>query len=160
MMDHGKDLPLGFLINTVGRLIFEETQRQMDGMHVEVIELGVLWLVDAYPGCQQSDYAQFQRRDATTFGRYADKLERKGLLVRKNAKDDRRAHALFITQEGAVVLAEGRARAETAQEAVIGPKTAQISAISKFMTDVLAAKGGRLGTTENTASGENELCDR
>jgi len=154
-----KDLPLGFLINTVGRLIFEETQRHMDGMQVEVIELGILWLVDAFPGRQQAEYARFQRRDATTFGRYTDKLEGKGLLARDAVAGDRRANALVLTSQGRAVLAEGRKRVYAAQAAVIGPKTATVDEISDFLTGVLASQGPGIGTKQRAKRGEDKPCN-
>jgi len=137
------NMPLGFLLNTVGRLIFEETKARMKDAPVEVIELGILWLVDLYPHRQQSDYARFQRRDATTFGRYVDKLEQKGLLSRHAVIGDRRAYALALTGEGQAVLAEGRATVATAQAAIIGPENARISEISDFLTGILASAEDR-----------------
>ena len=146
-----KDLPLGFLMNTVGRLIYEATQKCMADMRVDVIELGILWLVDLYPGRQQSDYARFQRRDITTFGRYVDKLENKGFLSREAVEGDRRARALHVTKAGSAVLAEGRLKVMAAQEAVIGPSNARVAKMRDLLMDVLDAQAQDIPLREGEA---------
>ena len=151
-MDQDRNgLPLGFLMNTVGRLIFEATHQRMDGMPVDVIELGILWLVDLYPGRQQSDYARFQRRDVTTFGRYVDKLEAKGFLSREPVKGDRRAHALHITKTGSIVLEEGRVQAVAAQEEVIGPCNVRVTNTRDLLMDVLVSRAQGISPCEHGA---------
>ena len=160
MENERSDMPLGFLLNTVGRLIFEETNTRMQGFGVEVLELGILWLVDLYPGCQQSEYARFQRRDATTFGRYVDKLQHKGLLKRQALEGDRRAHSLVVTPKGKAVLAQGRKKVKAAQEAVVGPQSARITEISGFLTDVLASVGAQSDPPGKPSTGARKTCTR
>ena len=133
-------LPLGFLLNTLGRLVLEETQEQLAGADVGVIELGILWLVDLAPGHLQSDYARFQHRDVTTFGRYVDKLEDKGLILRNAVPDDRRAKALSLTRKGQALLRQLRKRAEKAEKAVVGGESeAMLTRVKAFLVGRLEA---------------------
>lgn len=99
-----KDLPLGFLLNTVGRLMAEQTAGALRPMDLDPPQLGILWLVQQWPGQTQRCYARFQRRDASTFGRYVDELERKGFLRRIKSTSDRRALALELTEAGLQLL--------------------------------------------------------
>ncbi|MEQ9258103.1 MAG: MarR family winged helix-turn-helix transcriptional regulator [Roseovarius sp.] len=115
-----EDLPLGFLLNTVGDILRSETQTRMTGAALGVVELGILWLIDLAPNHRQAEYARFQRYDVSTYGRYIDKLEAKGFVARHSVADDRRAHALALTEAGRQALAEGKARALAAERAVIG----------------------------------------
>lgn len=131
------ELPLGMLLNTIGRLVFEETHRRLSGMEVDVIGLGILWLVDSAPGQLQSEYARFQKRDQTTFGRYVDKLEGKALLVRTPVPDDRRARKLELTSKGREVLTEGKRRAHAAEAAIVGPPSPDLMQVRRFLTERL-----------------------
>jgi DNA-binding MarR family transcriptional regulator len=100
-------LPLGFLLNTVGRLVAEQTAQALRSLDLDPPQLGILWLVAEWPGQTQRCYARFQRRDASTFGRYVDELERKGLLRRIKSSTDRRALALELTDAGTRALQAG-----------------------------------------------------
>jgi MarR family transcriptional regulator, transcriptional regulator for hemolysin len=99
-----EQLPLGFLLNTVGRHILAETEQAVAGLGLSVVELGILWLIDLDEGRTQVEYAQFQKRDLTTFGRYVDALEAKGQLRRSSVAGDRRAKSLWLTDQGRALL--------------------------------------------------------
>jgi MarR family transcriptional regulator, transcriptional regulator for hemolysin len=105
------EMPLGFLLNTAGRLILEQTVYALRDVGVDPPQLGVLWLVDSRPGETQTVYARLQKRDATTFGRLVDRLEAQGLIRRGNTPDDRRAHLLELTAAGQKVLVAGKKKA-------------------------------------------------
>ena len=61
-----------------------------------------------------------QYRDVTTFGRYVDKLEGKGLIVRQAVVGDRRAYALQITDKGRRELSTGTEIAIEAEKELLG----------------------------------------
>ena len=119
-------LPIGFLLNTLGGLVLRETQKEMEGIDLEVIELGILWLVDLDPGRPQAEYARFQKRDVSTFGRYVDKLQEKGFVTRNPVQGDRRAHALTVTPTGKAILTQGKRRALRAEKVVIKSSQAEL----------------------------------
>lgn len=160
MGDQSKHMPLGFLLNTIGRLVFEETSRRMQQLDVEVIELGVLWVVDLYPGRSQVEYAKLQRRDQTTFGRYVDKLEAKGFLARNVVLGDRRAYSLAVTATGKALLKECRMQVYAAQETVVGAYDNRLSEIAGFLTDILNSANEHEGTQKNSARQMRIPCDR
>lgn len=109
----------------------------MQNLDVEVFELGILWLVDLHPGRPQADYAKLQRRDQTTFGRYVDKLEEKGFLVRNAVLGDRRAYSLAVTASGKALLEEGRKEVFAAQEAIVGTYDGRVAEMTGFLSDIV-----------------------
>ncbi len=106
MIVTASDLPLGFLINTIGRLLNERAKELFHKHSLDPVLLGVLWTVNLLPGRTQRQYASFQSRDLTTYGRLVDKLEALSLLKRVAVPGDRRAWALQTTTKGDDVLAE------------------------------------------------------
>lgn len=69
-----------------------------------------LILIGSQPGLKQSDYAQKLCQDVTTFGRYADRLDRLGHIQRHRSRDDRRAMALHLTASGEALVRSARSR--------------------------------------------------
>ena len=137
------ELPLGFLLNTVGRLIFEETRCRIDGIGIDVIELGILWLVEMCPGQLQADYARYQRRDGTTFGRYVDKLEEKGFLARASIPGDRRAKALNVTEAGKALLSQAKTCVAEAESSIVDPHAADVAQLRAFLHHCLTRQESR-----------------
>lgn len=113
-----QDLPIGFLVNTAGDKIREATARELEGLNISVMELGVLWLIDLEPDHSQATYARFQRRDLTTFGRIVDKLEKKQFVERKPFTGDRRAYRLLLTNQGEEIIKIGKEAALKAENEV------------------------------------------
>jgi DNA-binding MarR family transcriptional regulator len=114
-----QQLPLGFLLNTIGRRLLEETEAALAGGELSVVDLGILWLISLEPGRPQAEYARFQKRDVTTFGRYVDRLELKGYLVRTPQPHDRRVKALSVTKSGLTVLEVGRRKAHDVEARIV-----------------------------------------
>jgi DNA-binding MarR family transcriptional regulator len=114
-----QELPLGFLLNTIGRLVLEETEAALEGQEIGVVELGILWLISLDPDRPQAEYARYQKRDVTTFGRYVDRLESKGFLRRVPQSNDRRVKALSISPSGLKVLNDGRRKVLDAEARVL-----------------------------------------
>ena len=54
-----------------------------------------------------------------------DELEARGLVERRRNPQDRRAHALYITDEGRRTLKQGRKVARRAQEELLAPLSPQ-----------------------------------
>lgn len=139
------DLPLGFLINTVGRLMAVRAARAFEAEGLDPTLVGVLWIVRLFPGRTQRQYARYQARDETTYGRMVDKLERLGLLRREPLAGDRRAWALTLTPEGESRLARLRAETEALEREFTSdlPHDAE-----RAMRGALAAMLGALGGME------------
>lgn len=63
-------------------------------------EFGVLVLVEANPGINQTSLANAVGADRSTMVPIIDRLERRGLLERQAVPGDRRAHALRLAKSG------------------------------------------------------------
>jgi len=63
-------------------------------------EFGVLVLVEANPGINQTKLANAVGADRSTMVPIIDRLERRGLLERQAMPGDRRAHALRLAKSG------------------------------------------------------------
>ncbi len=72
-------------------------------------EFGVLVLVEANPGINQTSLAKAVGADRSTMVPIIDRLERRGLLERQAMPGDRRAHALRLAKSGQARMARFRA---------------------------------------------------
>jgi len=67
------------------------------------VQFAALTVVSAYPGVDQRSLARMIAFDRSTIGDVVIRLERKGLLQRRNGKD-KRIKCLFISEEGSAML--------------------------------------------------------
>lgn len=65
---------------------------------------GVLVVIEANPDLKQNDLARAVQLDRSTVVFIVDKLERRGLVERRPAQNDRRSNALRLTAEGTALL--------------------------------------------------------
>ncbi len=68
--------------------------------------VGILFMIDRNPGIRQGLCAEHLGFDATTFGRYVDRLVREGYVLRSVPQEDRRAVSLSLTERGREAVAE------------------------------------------------------
>ena len=81
-------------------------------------QLGVLLLVEANPGSNQTRIGKALGIDRSTLVSIVDMLEKRGLIRREPSPTDRRSHALVLSVEGAAFLRAIRPRLD-AHEAEI-----------------------------------------
>lgn len=65
---------------------------------------GVLVIIEANPDLKQSELARATRLDRSTVVTVIDNLERRGLVERRAAAQDRRSNAIRLTADGAALL--------------------------------------------------------
>lgn len=65
---------------------------------------GVLVIIEANPGLKQSELARAAHLDRSTVVSVIDNLERRGLVERRPAENDRRSNALVLTDAGGELL--------------------------------------------------------
>jgi DNA-binding MarR family transcriptional regulator len=90
--------------------------RQAQGtMHRRIIEVlaevdltqkqaATLWLVGANPGVSQTGIGNALRMDRATTMAIIDRLENRGVVIRRRSTVDRRRHELYLTPEGQTLL--------------------------------------------------------
>jgi MarR family transcriptional regulator, lower aerobic nicotinate degradation pathway regulator len=97
-MDVGKSV--GFLLAKAYQracVIFKEEFEGHDLTPQQFGLLGFLWQED---GITQAELSARSQIDRTTMGGLIDRLEKEGLVARRNHPDDRRAYRICLTEKG------------------------------------------------------------
>jgi len=91
---------IGFLLAKAYQracVIFKEEFEAFDLTPQQFGLLGFLWEED---GITQAELSAKSQIDRTTMGGLIDRLEKEGLLVRRNHPEDRRAYRICLTEKG------------------------------------------------------------
>ena len=91
---------LGIKIRRIQRSIRRGLSEALEGMDVQVGELGILGLISANPGLAQIDIAREYDIDKATMVGLLDNLETSGYVKRGKHPTDRRRNALTLTKKG------------------------------------------------------------
>lgn len=95
---------LGFNLRCAQVVWFQDFNRTV-GMHeISAPQFGTLLLIEANPGISQSAVAEALRFDRSTLVQIIDRLEKRGVVVREVSANDRRSHALRLTDKGTDLL--------------------------------------------------------
>jgi DNA-binding MarR family transcriptional regulator len=100
-------------------------------------QTATLWLINANPGVSQVSIAGALGMDRATMMSVTDRLEDRGLLVRKRSSVDRRRQELYLTPSGQSTLRKVKARIaehEARFKALFKPAelAALLAALEKF----------------------------
>ena len=101
---------LGYQIRQAQIAVFQDFTATLADESLTPTLFGTLVLVDANPGIKQSDLARAIQLDRSTVVTVIDTLEKRGLVARHRAPQDRRSNALRLTEAGAALLAAVRPR--------------------------------------------------
>jgi DNA-binding MarR family transcriptional regulator len=83
------------------------------------IQFAALIVIRDTPGIDASKVADLVYFDRSTIGNVLERLERKGLIIRKPGVHDRRTKALFLTPEGKVVTRKITAKSPVISERIL-----------------------------------------
>lgn len=104
---------LGFHIRLAHGAVVRHFGEHFSELGLTQKQVSVLWLAHDTPGLAQTDLARRLQMDrATTMG-IVHALERRHLLKRGPAQDDKRRIALSLTGQGEAILAEARCAIES-----------------------------------------------
>lgn len=79
-------------------------------------QAAVLWLINSNPGAAQVSAADTLGMDRATTMAIVDRLDERGLLIRKQSSADRRRQELYLTPAGQKVLRKAKARVTKHEE--------------------------------------------
>ncbi len=101
----------GMIGHLIRRLHQKSTQvftRRMTeaGFDLTSVQFAALDAINANPGIDQARVAEAIAFDRATIGGVIDRLERKGLVIRRISPTDRRARVLDLSPEGQAVYAQ------------------------------------------------------
>jgi len=84
--------------------------------------LGFLWIKD---GISQTELSVWSQVDRTTLGGIIDRLEKEGILERRQHPEDRRAYQVYLTNKGKSLETELRNMANKVNDRINGPLTTE-----------------------------------
>jgi DNA-binding MarR family transcriptional regulator len=111
---------IGFNLRSAQLSVFQHFNRTLGKSEITPAQFGTLILIEANQGISQSAVAAALRFDRSTLVQIIDRLEGRGLVVRKASSRDRRSHALQLTPRGERLLAELKQRVRAHEDAIAG----------------------------------------
>lgn len=95
---------IGYQLKRAHDRVYRSFGERLARIELTQAQFGLLLLVGANPGATQSELADVIGSNRSFMVRMVDRLESLGLLERRRLRSDRRAHAIFLTAEGATTL--------------------------------------------------------
>ncbi|CAI09180.1 MarR family winged helix-turn-helix transcriptional regulator [Aromatoleum aromaticum] len=94
----------GYQLRLAQIAIFRDFAAALGEFDVTPGLFGVIVIIDANPGLKQSELARAAHLDRSTVVSVIDNLERRRLVERRPAENDRRSNALVLTPDGIALL--------------------------------------------------------
>lgn len=94
----------GYQLRLAQIAMFRDFAQSLGEFDVTPGLFGVLVIIDSNPGLKQSELARAAHLDRSTVVSVIDNLERRRLVERRPADNDRRSNALVLTPEGLALL--------------------------------------------------------
>ena len=91
---------IGFLLAKAYQRACALFKEEFDSYDVTPQQFGLLAFLWREDGISQTELSARSQIDRTTMGGIIDRLEKEGLIERRNHPDDRRAYQIFLTAKG------------------------------------------------------------
>jgi len=101
---------LGYRLRRAQGAMHRDYMATVAGLELTQKQTATLWLINANPGVAQVSVAAALGMDRATMMAVTDRLEDRGLLVRKRSTVDRRRQELYLTPAGQSALRKVKAR--------------------------------------------------
>lgn len=95
---------IGYMLRRAQLAVYQDFHRRFAEAEIRPADYGVLMVVSKNPGLNQSAVGHVLGIKRSNLVPLVERLERRGLLERRPAVDDRRAYALLLTEKGNMVL--------------------------------------------------------
>jgi DNA-binding MarR family transcriptional regulator len=105
----------GYLLARLGESSRRRFQEALEPEGLHPRHFGVMTMVAAHPGMSQKQLHEKTAIDPSSMVAVIDELEAMGLAERRPHPDDRRVHAIFLTDSGQETLERVRTLAATLQ---------------------------------------------
>jgi DNA-binding MarR family transcriptional regulator len=109
--DRDAEISLGLLAGLLGYnlrraqvAVFQNFAEMVGAAELTPGQFGVLVVIDANPGLSQTQLGNALGIDRSTVVAVIDRLEARGLVARQPAPNDRRSHALHLSDNGKATL--------------------------------------------------------
>lgn len=135
-------LSLAFLLVQLGMYGARQYGERLQPLGLEQRQAGVLVRLAAHEGRSQQAIAESMGVNATRMVFLVDELEKLGLVERRRNPEDRRSHALYLTDQGRAALDKVRAvTAEHEQRMSAGLTSSQRAELITLLRQVAEAQG-------------------
>jgi DNA-binding MarR family transcriptional regulator len=95
---------LGYRMRRAQGAMHRDYMATVAGLELTQKQTATLWLINANPGVSQVSIAAALGMDRATMMSVTDRLEERGLLIRKRSEVDRRRQELYLTPAGQGML--------------------------------------------------------
>jgi DNA-binding MarR family transcriptional regulator len=116
---------VGFLLAKAYQRACAHFKEEFDRYDVTPQQFGLLAFLWREDGISQTELSARSQIDRTTMGGIIDRLEKEGLIERRNHPDDRRAYQIFLTAKGKSLEDELCIAANKVQDKMKSPLTAE-----------------------------------
>jgi MarR family transcriptional regulator, organic hydroperoxide resistance regulator len=128
---------LGYRLRRAQGAMHRDYMATVAGLELTQKQTASLWLIQANPAVSQVSVAEALGMDRATMMSVTDRLEERGLVIRKRSTVDRRRQELYLTPAGQSLLRKVKARIlehEQRAKALFKPAEleALLSALKKF----------------------------
>jgi DNA-binding MarR family transcriptional regulator len=113
----------GYLIRRLHQIAVARFSGETEAHAVTPLQWAALRVAQARPGIDQSTLARDIALDTSTVAGVIDRLELRGLIQRKPSATDRRLRTLYLTKEGAALLARVSPTVVDVQHWLLSPLT-------------------------------------
>jgi len=100
---------VGFHIRLAHGAVYRHFTETFVDLDLTQKQVSALWLVDDHPGISQIDLGGRLRMDRATTMTIVNRLQERGFMRRERSESDGRKQALYVTEAGAVALADAKA---------------------------------------------------
>ncbi len=114
------DMP-GHLIRRLQQIAFALFLDQAKAFDFTPVQYAALYAVNNNPGIDQTALCNAVALDRSTIGDVVGRLEKKGLITRRNGSADRRTKSLHITAAGRRLLVDIAPAVEATQRVILAP---------------------------------------
>jgi DNA-binding MarR family transcriptional regulator len=109
---------VGFLLAQIGSHAASRFAERIATLDLTPPQAGLLRLLAVRPGRSQRELADALGVPPSRFVPFADAMEQRGIIERRRNPDDRRLHALYLTDEGELLLGRLRKAAMEHEQAM------------------------------------------
>lgn len=128
---------VGLRMTVISRLQRNNFDRKVTTLNVTRSQWAMIAVVSRYPGSTQRTIAEYLEMSEASAGRLIDRLCAEGLLERRDRVDDRRARAVYLTDEARPLLDQlGEIANESEERMFHGFSDAEVEQLRDYMNRI------------------------
>jgi len=140
---------LALLINDVSRLLRRRLDREAQAIGLTSAQWRVLAYLARCEGSNQASLADYMDMEPITLSRHLDRMQAAGMLERQPDPSDRRAHRLYLTDDGRALITDFRSvTADVMHDFADGVSDAEIVAMIGILSHMRSNLTGKSGETQ------------